>query len=371
MFKNFSLRRMLRMTRKEFNHIVRDPGFLFLAVISPAFLLVLLGYVFSFDVEYSRLALYDRDQSQLSQQYVSFLGADGELDFVRQVGSYDEAYSLMERGAVAGLLVVPPGFGTDLSAGRVANVQLLTDGSDTSLASAVGNSISARTAAFALQQTGGFPQVFEVEPRVWFNPTLRTQYSMVPGLVPIVLVLPSMAAALGATRERQTGTFETIVTTPVSGMEFLTGKLLAYVLTGLVGTLLALVVAVGLFDVPFRGSVFLYLLLTADYFLALMGMCLLISNFTSSQQTATVVILLMFFMPSFFQSGLFLPVDQSSFISVLSSGFQPATYFVTISRWIALRSAGPGLLWREALTLVGMGLVAISASIFLFKKKVG
>jgi ABC-2 type transport system permease protein len=206
---------------------------------------------------------------------------------------------------------------------------------------------------------------------VWYNPTLRSQYSMVPALIAIVLIMPAMATALGATRERQTGTFETLVTTPIKGTEYLMGKLAAYMSTGLAGTLLALAVAVFWFGVPFRGSLLLYLLLTADYFLAMMGACLFVSNFTNSQQTATVVILLAFFMPSFFQSGLWLPVDTSSPVSTLSSYMLPSTHFMTISRWIALRASGPDVLWREVLMLVGMGLSSLAASVFLFKKKVG
>jgi ABC-2 type transport system permease protein len=343
----FSLRRMAYITYKEFHHIVRDVGF-----------------------EYTQLALLDFDQSQSSQQYASALVADGELDFTRHVSSYEEAEHLMERGAVAGVLVIPPGFGADLVAGETADVQLLVDGSDAFVAGAATSSVSQRTMAFSLESTGGLPEVFNVEPRVWFNPTLRSQHSMVPALIPIVLILPAMAAALGATRERQTGTFETLATTPVLGMEYLVGKLVAYMLTGLMGTLLALGVAVFWFRVPFRGSLALYMLLTADYFLAMMGACLLVSNFTESQQTATVVILLIFFMPSFFQTGLFSPVDTSSIVSLISSYSLPSTHFVVISRWIALRASGPGLLWKESLALVGMGLASIGTSIFLFKKKV-
>lgn len=367
----FSLRRTAYIAYKEFHHIFRDKGFLFLTLISPAFMLVLLAYVFSFDVEYTQLALLDFDQSQASQQYASALTADGELDFVRHPTNYEEAELLLERGAVVGVLVIPPDFSEDLLAGRTASAQLLVDGSDTFAAGAATASVSQRTSAFATQQAGGLPEVFNVEARVWFNPALRSQYSMVPGLMPIVLILPAMAAALGATRERQSGTFETLATTPVIGTEYLVGKLGAYMLSGLLGTLLALGVAVFWFQVPFRGSLFLYMLLTADYFFAMMGVCLFVSNFTESQQTATVIILLAFFMPSFFMTGLFTPVDTTSPASMAFSYMQPATHFLVISRWLALKASGARLLWPEALALVGMGAGSVGASIFLFKKKVG
>jgi ABC-2 type transport system permease protein len=147
-------------------------------------------------------------------------------------------------------------------------------------------------------QASPFRAPFDVRMRVWFNPNLESQYAMVPGLMAIVLILPAMAVALGVTREKETGTFETLSTTPIQGLEYLLGKLVVYLSLGLIGTLLALAVAVFWFRVPFRGSLLLYMLMTVVYLFATMGFCLIVAHFVASQRTATSVVLLTLFIPA-------------------------------------------------------------------------
>jgi len=179
-----------------------------------------------------------------------------------------------------------------------------------------------------------------------------------------------MALALALTREKETGTLEGLFATPVVGVEYLLGKLLAYIAAGLVSAVLALLVAVLWFHVPFRGSLAVYLLLAADYFLACMGATVAIANLVRSQQTAMFIVLIIFIVPSFFLAGLISPVSTGAFASRLASFALPATHFVEIGRMICLKGLGLGQMIRPALILLGMGLGALAVGLLTFRKKV-
>jgi ABC-2 type transport system permease protein len=365
-----SLRRIVAIIVKEYKHIWLDPGFFFLTVLSPAVLLTLLSYVFTFDVDNANLAVINQDQSPQSFEYVRMLTADGSVTVVATARNYDEAVELFKAGRADVALIIPPGFGSSLIAGEKAPVNLVVDGSDAGTAYQVINSIQQRTATYSgsLASVGRAP--FDVRIRVWFNPNLDSQHSMIPGLMALVLILPAMAVALGVTREKETGTFETLITTPVQGREFLVGKLVVYLSLGLIGTLLALAVAVYWFRVPFRGSLGLYMLLTADYMFAIMGFSMVVAHFVSSQRAVTSAILLSLFIPSFFMTGLILPVDQSSPVSQAMSFGLPATHYIIISRGVALKGLHLDALVPEALVMLAMGTIAMLVSILLFTKKV-
>ncbi len=365
-----ALRRAAAIVVKEFKHIWFDPGFLFLTAFSPAVLLTLLTYVFSFSVQEADLAVLNQDQSPQSIQYIRALTADGDLTLLETPSSYDEVVTLIRSNRVDAAIIIPPGFGDDLVAGISTPISVIVDGTDPSTASQVSNSIEQRTLAYSqsIQRPGRTP--FDVRIRVWFNGNLESQYSMVPGLMAIVLILPAMAVALGITREKEMGTFESLATTPIRGTEYLIGKLVVYLAMGLVGTLLALGVAVFWFHVPFRGDLGLYLLLTADYLAATMGLCLIVAHFVSTQRTATSIVLLMVFIPSFFQTGLSFPVDRSSIMTQIAAYSLPGTHFIIISRGIALKGLPVSALWPEAVTLAVMALVGITIGTLLFAKKI-
>ncbi len=210
----------------------------------------------------------------------------------------------------------------------------------------------------------------EVRRQAWYNAGLESMFSMVPGLLAIVLIMPTMALALALTREKETGTLEGLFATPVLGVEYLIGKLLAYIAAGLVSAVLALLVAVLWFRVPFRGSLAVYLLLAADYFLACMGATVVIANFVRSQQTAMFIVLIIFIVPSFFLAGLISPVSTGALAARLTSYAVPGTHFVEISRGVFLKGLGLEQMIRPALILLGMGLGALVVGLLSFRKKV-
>lgn len=367
-----SFRRFSAILRKEFRHIFRDPRLLFLVTLSPALLLFLLSHIFIMDVRQIELAVWDLDRSGLSRRYITFITSDEEFRLREEVHSYEELDALMRAGRVDCGLVIPKGFARQLEKGGPASVEAVVDGSDPIAAIQAVSSLSQRTTAFTASAAGSAssaPLLIDVHSRAWYNPALKSLVSMVPGLVAIVLCMPALALALALAREKEVGSLESLIATPVQGAEYLLGKLGAYLLCGLLGILPVWLVAVLYFRVPFRGDFPLYLLLSGLYFLAEMGFSLVIANFARNQQMAMLLVLVLFFVPSFFVAGLVLPVDTRNLFSLLVAYSLPATHFIAISRGVFLKGIGPHQLQTHIFWLLAMGVVGILGGLLLFRKR--
>jgi ABC-type multidrug transport system permease subunit len=360
--------------RKDLLHIIREPRNLFLVTVAPAFLLVLLANIFTFGVSQFNLAILDLDRTPLSRRYVASLTNDQDWTLVQAVQSYEEIEPLLVGGEVDAALVIPPGFAKTVTAEQPAQVQALIDGTDPLASAQAIGSLSSRSSVFVVEAsevglaTNG--QLIEVRNQAWYNAGLESLFGMVPALLAVVLIMPTMALALALARERETGTFEGLTATPILGIEYLTGKLVAYIATGLVSSVLALLVAVMWFQVPFRGSLAVFVLLAADYFLACMGAVVVMANFVKSQQTAMFIVLIIYIVPSFFLSGIVTPPSRESVVSLLVAYALPSTHFVEISRELFLKGLGLSQMARPALALLGMGLGALVIALLTFRKKV-
>jgi ABC-2 type transport system permease protein len=358
---------------------MRDARNLFLVTVSPAFLLFLLSYIFSFDVNHIDVAALDLDLSPLSRRYLASLASDSELSVTYSPGGYPEAASLLRQGDVDAVLVIAPGFANAFlhsqapQGGTTAQVQAIIDGTDPFVGSQAMRSLEVRSMAFGMGERasggGQATPLVEVHSLAWYNAGVESLLSMVPGLLAIVLLMPTLAFALAIVREKESGSLESLLATPVTGLEYLTGKLCTYILAGLVSAVLALLVAILWFKVPFRGSLVAYLTSAAIYFLACMGTTIVVAHFVKSQQAAMFIVLLLFMVPGFFLAGLITPVTTDSIGSMLTSYALPSTHFVEASRTIFLKGLSWHYLARPNLVLLGMGLGATVLGLWLFRKK--
>ena len=205
--------------------------------------------------------------------------------------------------------------------------------------------------------------------RTWYNPTLRIVIGFLPALIAVVLAMPAVTTTLALTREKEHGTLEQLIATPIRRSELLIGKLVPYILSGLVGVVLCAAVAVYWFGAPFRGSFALYLALSLAFLLASLAIALVMSVFVKSQQAAQLGAMLIFFFPGFFLSGIFFPLISMAPIMKLEAYLVPSTHYVQISRGIFLKGQGLQALWPFALALLGMGVLFLALAILLFKKK--
>jgi len=373
--------RILAIIRKECLHIIRDRRTLFLVTLSPAFLLFTLTYVLTFDVQQVSYAVLDQDRSELSRRYVAGLISEKHVSLAGYVSGYGEVDNWFFRRQASAVVVIPPGFQADLERRRSATVQVILDGADPVVANYALARVRARTQGFVIQEGLGplsstgvalaSALPLDVRLRIWYNPGERSLFSLVPGLLGVVLVMPTLSSAVALAREKETGTLEQLLATPMGRAEFWFGKLIPYIVSGLLSCFLALMVATIWFQVPFRGNGLAFSLLVLDFLMATTGLSLLIASFVSSQQAAMIGNFLIFFLPSFFLSGLYQPVPKRISPSTLVSYSLPTTYFVTIARGVLLKGVGLAELWPEALALAVLAVVSLGLGIGLFRKKLG
>ena len=370
-----TLHRVRSIANKELLHIVRDGRTFFMVFIAPAFTLVMLSYLFSWDIERFALGVFDGDRSSLSRQYVAALTEDGTITLQEDVASKDRADELLATDHVQGVLVVPPGLIEQVNEGQAGEIQIILDGTNPGLAAQMLAHIRGRTERFAAALSAlpeeALAQLAPIDTRtrVWYNPNLKVLDSMVPGLIAVVMCMPAFSIATSLTREKELGTMEGLYATPVGGGDLLIGKLTAYLSCGLASVVPVVMVATLWFGVPFRGSFVLFLLLTADFLLGMMCLSLFLANFLSSQQAAMVLMFLVLFIPSMFLSGLIDPVDRTSIGAQLQANFLPTTHYIAICRGIFLKGVGIRALWRPALMLATTGMAYLVLTIKLFKKK--
>lgn len=375
-----NIRRTLAVMRKELRHILRDRGTFILVTLSPMILLFVFAYSFSVDIKNVAIGVLDADQTPASRQFIAGLTSKGNVEVRYVIPDYATLRDLVNRGQAKAAVVISQGFARDVQAGREARLQVIVDGTDPN------------TANFVLTHIGGYAERYtrdlmredlrragatsirldpmDLRRRTWFNPSFRMVVGMMPALIAIVMGMAPVAATLAIAREKEMGTMEQLIATPIRRSELLIGKLLPYMVNGLLSVVLCVATAVLWFDTPFRGSFLLYLLLSIVFLFASMSLALLLSTFVNSQQAAQVLAILIFFFPGFFLSGVFFPLISMPPMAKMESLTIPTTHYVMISRGIILKGQGLSALWPYALGLLVMGTMILGLSMILFRKRI-
>ena len=373
---------------KEVRHTVRDRRMVAILIIAPAIQLGVFGLAVDFDVDRVPTVIVDHDHTAASRQHIRQVLADGTLVHRAETDSDVEAEQALDSGEVAAALVVPSGFARDISRGRLAHLQVVVDGTDPNrgaiASAAVARYARAQTRVFVQQalhnrritaRTGpaldatttpvalpSFPDVVLL-PRVLHNPRLKTSTYMVPGITALLLlVVTVIITAMGLARERETGTLEQVMVTPMSSLVLLVGKLLPYVFIGLFDFLLALVVATRIFDVPIRGPLSVAFLGTTAYVTCTLGIGLLISTVSRTQQQAFIGGFL-FMMPALMLSGVMTPLWGIPSWLLPLTRINPVRYYVEIIRGVLLRgSTFHDLSFHiAALSVIGVSVLVFAA----------
>jgi len=369
----FSATRLRAISRKEVLQLRRDPRSLAMGFLMPALLLVLFGSAITWDVNRVTMALVDQDNSAASRDLVLAFESSGYFEIIARLASSAAAEPLLDRAQAQIVLVVPPEFGADLGAGRTAQVQAIVDGSDANTATIVLSYTQAIVQSHAanVQLSGArrTPPV-TIQSRVWYNEELRSRNMIVPGLVAVIMaIIAAMLTSLTIAREWERGTMEQLAATPVSRVEVVLGKLLPYVAIGLIDVVVATVLGVLLFGVPFRGNVFLLLGLSVLFLFGALGFGIFISAVARSQLLATQMALITTFLPSFLISGFMFSTDVMPRPLQALSMLVPARYFLVVTRGIFLKGVGPEVLWVQALLMVAFALGGLGLAIRVFRKE--
>jgi len=371
--------RLVALIRKEFIQILRDPRTLVLILIMPIMQLFLLGYAATNDVRNVSMAVFDQDRGAAARQLLTaFRSADYfRIDY--DVDSEAELRSLIDSGKVRVGLIIPPDYSDKVQGGGSAKVAFVLDGSDptvagTALSAAklIGQAHATQITAERLMRQGrssALQMPVEVLTQVWYNPDMISSYYMIPGVIAMILfALTSILTATAVVRERERGTIEQLIVTPIRPWELVVGKILPYVILAFVN--MAEVLALGhfWFGVPVRGNLLLILALSGLFLLSSLGIGLLVSTIANTQQEAMLVVW-MTLLPAIFLSGFFFPVEAMPKILQWISLLLPLRYYLVIIRSLMLKDIGISALWPNVVALAIFGLALMTAASLRVRKR--
>jgi ABC-2 type transport system permease protein len=355
---------------KEFIQVFREPRMRFLLFLPPVLQMIIFGYAVTLDVDHARIAWMDMDHTPESRALLARFEGSGRFDVVAAPQSEDDVQSVLDRSQAHAVVRVLPGFARDLARGRPTEVQVLLDGTNSNTASLVASYAAAVIGAFSADQVANQPVInVAARSRVWFNPELRSRNYFVPGVAAnILLMITLMLTAQAIIREKEIGTMEQLMVTPMRPIELMLGKTLPFALVGLVDMVLITVGALVIFHVPFRGNFLLLMFCAVLFLMTALGAGLFLSTISQTQQQANMMSFF-FTTPAFMLSGFTFPIRNMPVVVQYLTYLNPLRYFMEIVRGIFLKGVGFPVLWPKMLALFVYGVVVLGMSAARFRKK--
>jgi ABC-2 type transport system permease protein len=369
--------RISSIIRKEFVQLFRDPRTVALAIVIPIVQLFLLGYAATSDVRNVSLAVWDQSKTPESRQLLDAFRAADYFVIDYMVNSSDEYQKLIESGDARVALVIPPDYDVRLLDGN-AKVLMVLDGSDASIGSTalstarlVGQSYGTKilTQQAALSGRGAPTPPVEVRTQVWYNPDLNSAYFMIPAVIGMILsFITTILTATAIVRERERGTIEQLIVTPIRSWELVLGKLLPYAILGFIETFEILLIGHFWFGVPVRGSLWLIVITSGVFLMSSLGIGLFASTIANTQQEAMLTVM-MYNLPSIFLSGFFFPLEAMPKVLQWISYAIPLRYYLVVIRSLMLKGVGLEAIQREVIALTIFGVVIMTAAALRFRKR--
>jgi ABC-2 type transport system permease protein len=334
----------------------------------------MLGYAATTDVKDVPVVVADGDRSSASRELIGRFDASRNFTVIDTVTTVSEISPFLEDGSAWLALSIPSGYGADIASGRQATLQVVADGTDSNSTSAALGYATALVGSYArdlVPVTGEVPAAaIDARIRVWFNPQLESRFFMIPGVLALVLLLVTAnLAAMAIVREKEVGTLEQLNVTPLQRWELIGGKLLPYGLIGMIDVLLVCAVAVLWFEVPLRGSFGLLLAVSLLYVVCTLGLGLLVSTISDTQQQAMMTATFFFLMPMIYLSGFMTPIENMPVMIQWITYAIPLRYFLVIVRGIFLKGVGLEALWPQVAALATWGMVVISLAVLRSSKR--
>ena len=370
--------RLVSIIRKEFIQIRRDVRTLAIIIVMPIMQLFLLGYAATTDVKNISLAVWDQDRSPQSRQLLDAFRSADYFQIRYVVGSDDEYRGLIEKGMARAALIIPPDYDRRLSEGK-AQVAMVLDGSDAtvggtalSAAKLIGQAYATRVLSERAGSAGQrllLEPSLEVRTQVWYNPDLVSAYFNIPAVIAMILsFITSMLTATAVVRERERGTIEQLIVTPIRSWELVLGKIIPYVILAFVDVLEVLIIGHYWFKVPIRGDLGLIFVLSGLFVFSGLGIGLLASTIANTQQEAMLAVM-MTLLPNIFLSGFFFPIDAMPRFLQLVSYAIPLRYYLVIIRALLIKGVGAEALQTQILALSLFGILIMGAAISRFRKR--
>jgi ABC-2 type transport system permease protein len=372
------VKRLKQMLIKEFLQMFRDPRMRVVIFVVPVIQMLVLAFALTTDVMDIKTAVMDYDNSPTSREFLKSFTASGYFKIVKVASSQDEMTRFLDHGSVRVVIHIPADFEEDLVSGHTAKVQILADATDSNTTSIVFGYATRIVTAYAEEKLGSRiralygpgrePASIEIETRAWFNPNLESRFYYVPALIAVMLLVVSMLlTSIAIVREKEIGTIEQMMVTPIRKLEFILGKTIPYLITGFIVMTAMFILAMMVFGITVKGSWPLLYLMTGVYLVGNVGLALLISVSAGTQQQA---LLTAFFivMPAVLLSGFIFPIHNMPLPIQYATFLNPMRWYLEILRGVVLKGVGPGVLWPSMAGQVALAVLFIILASSRFKK---
>ena len=374
-----SFRHIWAVTRREVNHIMRDRSTLILVLFTPTLILLLMAYALTVDLKHIPIAVLDFDRSQTSQTFIQQITAGQDLNLYAYATSMDEINSMMMHGQVKAAVIIAPGFARDLQALKGIPLQVVIDGTEPESGNFAVEHITQRAEEFiddaltkqfrAQGMTISSLQPLDVRIQTWYNPDLKPRNALIPGLISMVLGFPALSVALTLAHEREHGTLEQLLATPIARAELMLGKIIPYIVVGLLNVIFIPLLSIAWFHISLNGSFLLFFALSAVFMFAVLSMGMIVGVFMRTQAAALALSFLVIFFPGFFLTGIFFPLASMPEEARMEAMGLPGTHYAIITRGIFLPGVGMDVLWPYAVMMLGLGVAFTALAALFFRKK--
>lgn len=374
------MKKIIFFIKKEFQQFRRDPRMFVIILVAPVIQLIFLGYAANLDVDKIKMVVYDQDKSVESRKFIEEFTSSGYFQIYDYANNYDDVTNYIDNGKVILALVIPTDFESRINRAETAPLQALFDGSDGNTASIAAGYMQNIVLSYAkdisikrLNRLGmkNIPAgTLTAEVRVWYNPTLKTRNFMVPGIVGLLLsVITLILTSLAVVKEKEIGTMEQLIVTPLKPYQIIIGKLVPFVILGFASVVIVLTAMRFIFDIPVKGDIVFLFASSFFYILSTLGLGLFVSTISKTQQQAMMLAIFLVLMPMIFLSGFAFPIENMPKIIQYISYIIPLRYFIDIIRGVVTKGLGFADLWLNALILLLMGMLIFALSSMRFQKK--
>ncbi len=372
-------RRTRAIAKKEFKQLWRDKRLLFVILFFPIFLLIIFGYAVNFDVKNIQLAVLDKNNTEVSRDFVNSILSSNYFKLAKQLNNDSEIKETLDKKSAQIVLVIPEDFSKNIHTHKQpAKIQFLIDGVDGNTATIIKNYASAASTKFAIKLQKNLTQKYGVkmsypvllEPIFWFNPDLQTTKFLIPGLIAMILIVSSViSVSLSLVKEKELGTIEQINVSSINSFELLSGKSAPYIVVAFFDAILILIVGYIFFDVIVKGNYFFLFISTLIYIISATSMGIFISVISETQQIAFTIATFATLLPSVILSGFIFPIESMPVIIQYLTNITPAKFFIIVLRAIIIRGVGLSAFWMQLIYLILFTLVFMGLAIIISKKQ--
>lgn len=364
------MNRLKAFITKEFYHILRDWRTLIILIGMPLAQIILFGFAITNEINEAKIAILDKSNDEQTRKIIDEISASPYFKITKYLTSDQDIEPTFKKGIIKEVIVFPAHFANDLYAEKKADIQIVSDASDPNTADLIYNYTRSIIAShvLSLNETSTLPLQIDVNSRMLYNPALKGVYMFVPGIITVILMLISaMMTSISITKEKEKGTMEVLLATPMSPAQVVISKVVPYLFLAFLDAILVLLLGNFVFEVPIRGSLLLLLFETLLFIITALSLGVFISTRTSSQQVALMISLMMLMLPTILLSGFIFPIENMPVPLQIISNIVPARWFVIILKSIMLKGLGLGAIWKETLVLLGFIFLFILLSVKNYK----